>query len=246
MTSSRDWQELKARMDGLEARSRRLRSLAVAGWVALLSLVLLGQAGPGNRLEGQELVLSDDAGTRRVVLAAGSGGSPVIALLDDKGQIRAGLQLRNGAPGLFLNDATGQESLRVAVTENGPEVFLYDDRHVARTGFAVRENIPGMFLRDGAQQDRLNITVQDGGPAIFLNDENGQGRLSLAVPEKPIIVLSDEAGQARMSVVVDLNGNPSVNFRDDKTNAMARFGITDSEPELVMIEKAGNRIFEAP
>lgn len=246
MTSSLEVQALRARVDQMEARGRRIRNLSVCGFLLLLLVLLLGQAAPSKTLEAQELILSDQNGLHRVVISASVNGEPLIALLDVEGQVRAGLRLRDGDPGMFLNDGHGKESLRMALGSSGPEVFLYDDQHVARTGFAVQNNVPGLFLRDGNRTERLSITVQDGGPGIFFKDSRGQSRLQLAVTDRSMLLLSDDHGQVRMNVLVDRKGNPSVNMRDSETNAQAKFGITGGEPEIVLIEKGGNKVFERP
>jgi hypothetical protein len=230
----------------MEARSRRIRNLSLLGLLVLLSVLLLGQAAPSKILEGQELILTDGNGLRRVVISAKVDGEPVIALLDIEGHVRAGMRLRDGAPGMFLNNSDGREAMRMALGSAGPEVFLYDDNQVARTGFAVQNNVPGLFLRDGNQKERLNITVQDGGPVIFLKDTQEQPRLQLAVTDRPMILFSDDQAQIRMNLLVDQRGNPSMNMRDAATNAQARFGITESEPEIVLIEKGGDKIYERP
>ncbi len=121
-----------------------------------------------------------------------------------------------------------------------------DDDQVARTGFAVQNNTPGLFLRDADQKERLSITVQDGGPGVFLMDDQGQPRLQLAVTDRPMILLSDDRAQIRMNVLLDKKGNPSLNMRDTVTNAQARFGITGSEPEIVLIERNGDKVFKRP
>lgn len=246
MTSSRELQTLRDRVEKMEARSRRIRNLSLSGFLALLSVLLLGQAAPSNTLEGRELILTDENGLRRVVISAQVAGEPVIALLDGEGQIRAGMRLKDGDPGMFLNDTNGAEAVRMALGSAGPEIFLYDDNQVARTGFAVQNNVPGLFLRDADRKERLSITVQDGGPGVFLMDSRGQSRLQLAVTDRPMILLSDDRAQIRMNVLVDKKGNPSLNMRDAGTNAQARFGITGSEPKIVLIEAGGDKIFERP
>ena len=246
MTSSRELQTLRDRVEKMEARSRRIRNLSLSGFLALLSVLLLGQAAPSKTLEGQQLILTDGNGLRRVLISAQVAGEPMIALLDVEGQIRAGMRLRDGDPGIFLNDTNGKEAVRMALGSAGPEVFLYDDNQVARTGFAVQNNVPGLFLRDGNQTARLNITVQDGGPGVFFMDSQGQSRLQLVVTDRPMILLSDHQAQIRVNVLVDKKGNPSLNMRDTATNAQARFGIAGSEPEIVLIEAGGERIFERP
>ena len=247
MTSSRELQILRDRVEKMEARSRRIRNLSLSGFLALLSVLLLGQAAPSKTLEGRQLILTDGNGLRRVVISAQVAGEPMIALLDVEGQIRAGMRLRDGDPGMFLNDTDGKEALRMALGSAGPEIFLYDDNQVARTGFAVQNNVPGLFLRDANRKERLNITVQDGGPSVLLKDSNERSRLQLAYNnDRPMILLSDQDAAARMSILVDGKGDPSVNLRDHASNAAARFSITGSEPQIVLIEARGDTIFERP
>ena len=107
MTSSHELQTLRERVEKMEARSRRVKNLSLAGLLVLLSVLLLGQAAPAKILEGQELILTDGNGLRRVVISARVDGEPVIALLDVEGHVRAGMRLRDGAPGMFLNHSDG-------------------------------------------------------------------------------------------------------------------------------------------
>ena len=208
MNGNRDVDRLTVRLDRLEAQNRKMKALAAAV-VALAAVLLLGQAAPGGEvIEGREIILKDDAGKTRVLLSASHSGQPLIALTDDTGEIRAGLTMKKGGPGLFLRNADGKEELRVALDPSGPALMLSDSSQVVRTGLAMIDGRPGLFLRDANRKQRLSLTLQDMGPALFLMDQNETTRMGLLINRKgdPNILVQDPLGRAKMLLGVSRKG----------------------------------------
>jgi hypothetical protein len=116
------------RLDRLERENRRWRRLALASWLAIAAVGLLGQsAAPPARsaassrvIEGERFVLRDAGGRIGATLGWEASDAPRLALHDPAGQPRAILSVgAGGAPGLTLFAADGQTARAALVV--GPD-----------------------------------------------------------------------------------------------------------------------------
>jgi len=122
---------------GMARAKRRNCWLLAALGLALGALVLAGTLTPKtagaqgggvavNEIRAQRLVLVDDEGRERAVLAAHKDGAG-LNLLDEDGKNRAALAVTKDGPRLTLLDKNGKIRAGLAVYAVGPRLFLTNE-----------------------------------------------------------------------------------------------------------------------
>ena len=112
---------LEERVNRLERQNRRLKMAGLIALLALLSVVLMGQAETvPDVIKAKNFVLLDDKGTVRGGMGVTSHGS-LIQLYDPKGTARATLGSQNGPAGtaLTLYDEKGAIRATLGVEQIG-------------------------------------------------------------------------------------------------------------------------------
>lgn len=157
-----DAADIARRLDLLERRVGRWRTLAVAGLAVGLAgtAVALSGAASANRpahaeLEVQRLAIVDAEGRTRILLTT-DGQDGFIGLTDAQGQSRAIIQSHPGGARITLGDGRPRLVLSadpraVLATMNGPD-------GIARAVFGVA----------GSGRETLVLTRPDGSPSVAL------------------------------------------------------------------------------
>ncbi len=259
--------DVTARLDRLEAANRAWRRLAVASWVLLGALGVLGQAAPpatrpappshvveaerfvlrdpsgrigailGWERDDVHLALHDAAGRPRVVL--GLGGGPGLSLLDPDGRtVRAALVIGpDGAPGLALFDPAGKPRLAAA---------LFHGR--ARAG-ASREPAPAVAAYDAGGVLRASFGLRGSDTAgLELSDARGRGRVLVQVPPAggPGVALRDDAGRSRATLDVLADGTPALNLNGEDGRPRAALSLVTGRAAVALADRAGTVVWTAP
>lgn len=131
MTVTED--KLTERVNRLERQNRWLKIGAAVIAVAVLAVVLMGQA-PGEKVleadtvKAKEFRVVDDAGKVWATLDARIDGMPILALYDAAGERRVELvRYPDGTVGLELDDATGERRAELSMyAHGGPGLKLYN------------------------------------------------------------------------------------------------------------------------
>ena len=188
----------------LEREIVRLKRIVAALACGAVSLVLMGQiARPQNpgALEGQTLVLRDQAGRERVTLDA-SG----LFLYDEAHKTRVLL----GTSGVFVAAANGKTRAQLAFGPDGsPGLTLHDEDEVIRVALAAGVGgHPLIKIQDRDGNVGVTLRAENRAAAIALTDTGGRTRTLIATrPDgTPWVRLSDGAGRARVDVSSDANG----------------------------------------
>jgi hypothetical protein len=261
--------DVTTRLDRLEAANRVWRRLAVASWILLGAVGVLGQAAappgrpavPAHVVEAERFVLRDStgrigatlgwerddvrlalhdpAGRPRVVLAL--GGGPGLSLLDPDGRtVRAALVIGpDGAPGLALFDSSGKPRLAAA---------LFHGRAGAGAG-APREPAPAVAAYDAGGVLRASFGLRGSNTAgLELSDARGGGRVLVQVPPNgaPGLALRDDAGRRRATLDVLADGTPALNLNGEDGRPRAALSLVTGRAALALADRAGAVVWTAP
>jgi hypothetical protein len=158
---------------------------AVEGLIrGLLSRKSGGPSGhaPGH-LEVRSLVLRDDAGTGRAVLAMLDRG-PALTLLGPDQGVRAVVGVDDSGPYLQLWGADGRSNLILRLDAKSTDLSLYDRTGVQRAGVELDADGPSVVLRDPEGRCRVQVAVDSNGdPSVTLYDADGQVGAGLSCEE---------------------------------------------------------------
>ena len=160
-----------SRIERLEEQNRRLKRGALAGFVVIASLGLMGQTQrkttprvpaptpspapvmPKN-IEAESFILKDANGHVRAELSM-SGTGPSLKLRDQGGTALVTLALNDGAPG-------------------GPFLLLSDPQHHAGLSMSVLEGAGSQLSLSGERADiQAHIGVTPDGTTLALSDQDG-------------------------------------------------------------------------
>jgi len=166
-------EEIKNRLDSLEARIRRNRRLTGATVLVLAVSYLVGEAIAGDPSSPHQ----DEVRAKRFVL------------IDDDGDCRASLGF---GPGVMVHGRSepGFESaiLNLFAKSNDTRITL----------MVMHDGRPGMMLigKDGKSRMTARL-LPDGNPVVWFIDDKNKDRLKLSLEAdgKPSIVFKDQAGQ---------------------------------------------------
>ena len=135
----------------------------------------------------KKFVLVDGAGKTRASLQTTTGPDggeyPILTLVDDKGQMRAGLCLsKGGNPALSFYDDTRAYRLGVKLLEDGrPSVGVITPGK-GMVGLGIRQDGLGFILADAAGKQRAGLVLlPDGTPQLGLYDAAGSPRAALSL-----------------------------------------------------------------
>ncbi|APW61619.1 hypothetical protein [Paludisphaera borealis] len=185
-----------------ECRRWRRGSLAAAAAVVILGITGAGVAARiAPMLEANEFVLRDKDGKARAALAIrDKDGSPGLAFLDHKGQVRLSFDLGS-------RDVEGSDDAKAKdrpPLRETPGVNIYDEDGGLRAALTIRpDGTPGLGLFDKDGQPRLSLDLcTDGSAGLNLYGEAAALRAALAVrPDgSPGLGLFNKQGQVVQSI----------------------------------------------
>jgi hypothetical protein len=187
-----------------ECRRWRRGSLAAAAAVVVLGITGAGVAARiAPMLEANEFVLRDKDGKARAALTLrDKDGSPGLAFLDHKGQVRLSFDLGSRDP--EGSDADDDKARTRSSMRETPGVNIYDKDGGLRAALTIRpDGTPGLGLFDKNSQPRLSLDLcADGSAGLNLYGEAALLRAALAVrPDgSPGLGLFNKQGQVVQSI----------------------------------------------
>lgn len=196
------------------------RLVAVVVLVAVVGAVYLAgkaKATAPKVLRAQAFELLDATGKVRGALSFGQNGSPMLALRDKNGQLRARLSMTFGGPSVDLADEKGKMRASLVLRPDGsPELWLADEKGEGRAVLEVGPN---------------------GRPSLGLFDERGNGRavLGLFPDGRPTLQLLDDQGKSGASL-------GAMELVTTRTGAMEK----RAESSLVLLDKEGKVMWKVP
>ena len=151
--------------------------LIVPGFVkTTASRVWAQTGGTAKELRARSIVIEDENGKTRAVLAVGA----------------------ESVPGLWLFDENGKTRVDLAAFKDGPRLTLYAENDKIRVGLGVLKDGQRLLMSDENGKIRVGLSALKDGPNLSLYDENGKTRIGLgALKDGSAIVLSDENGKDR-------------------------------------------------
>jgi hypothetical protein len=261
------------RLDRLERENRRWRRLALASWLVIAAVGLLGQSAPPSTrppsasrvIEGERFVLRDAGGRVGATLAWEPSDTPRLALHDPAGKPRAVLNVAvGGSPGLTLLDADGQTTRAALVVgpDGAPGLALFDPAGKPRLAAALfhpssttraarqREPTPAMVVYDATGAVRVTVGLRASEAAgLELADARGAARalVSVKTDGTPDLTLRDGDGRARATLGVLADGAPAFNLNGPDGRARAALTLVpDKGAALALADRHGAVVWSAP
>lgn len=107
-------------------------------------------------------------------------------LVDDAGEVRAEIGLRDGSVGLFLSDENGKERLRVSHDDESSAIYIKDETGTTRIGVAQFAHGGGGFALHGPQSKGAAVLYLKGkGSLRFFDDAGNVTNTVSATPHQP-------------------------------------------------------------
>lgn len=207
-------------MERVERENRWLKKAGVAALAVIAAVVLTGQATPPKP---PKVVEADE-----------------YLLRDRKGNVRAMLGFREGAPLLSFYDE--EQTLRIGLgftTDGLPTVSILSKSGNIRSSLTVLANdTTALHLYDRTEKARAVLAVgADGTPSFSLFGKDKDGSVVLGVDNGGVsgVTLSDRRGIARAVL-------GSISLETGRT------GVVEKRPEssLVLFDKDGKLVWSAP
>src|SRR3989441_9612261 len=168
--------DLAQRIERLERQNRLFKGAAMAVVLAIVAVVVMGQAAPRtSTVEAQKFVLKDKTGKIRAVLGEGPDNEIGLLVYDGKQRPRAMIAVDdNDMPVIRVSDDAGKERVvldaisGVRVEGNGPRVVLG----------VQHGNEPALQLidKDGWTRATLTLTNTNTAPILKFLDPRGDTR----------------------------------------------------------------------
>ena len=260
---------LLARLDRLERESRRWKRAALASWVAIAVLFLLGQSpprpgGPGRAVEAQRFFLRDARGRPGATLGWETDGTPRLALHDPAGRARAMLAVgAGGAPGLALLDTDGTtvRATLLVGPDGEPGFALFDPVWTPRLAVVLfhgspagrptsgAEPAPAVVTYDAAGVVRTTFGIRGSDAGLEVADNKGIARTVLRVQPDgtPDLLLRDGAGRGRAGLSVLPDGTPAPNLNGTDGRPRATMTLTAGRGAgLALANELGAVVWSAP
>jgi len=171
--------DIVQRLDRLERQNRLFKGAATVAALAVIAIVVMGQAAPRtSTVEAQKFVLKDKSGKIRAVLGESADNEVGLLVYDGKQRPRAMIAMDdNDLPIIRVSDDAGKERVvvdsisGVRVEGNGPRVVL-----------GVQQgNEPALQLidKDGWTRATLSLTNTNTAPILKFLDPRGDTRMWL-------------------------------------------------------------------
>ena len=211
---------LAQRLDRVEVENRRLKRAGVGALAVIAAVVLMGQATPPKApkvVEADEFLLRDAKGNVRAMLGF-RGGAPLLSFYDEEQTLRIGLGFTtDGLPTVTILSKSGNIRSSLTVLANDTTALhLYDRTEKAHAVLAVEA---------------------DGTPSFSLFGKDKEGTVILGVDSGGVsgLTLSDKSGITRAVL-------GSISLETEGT------GVIEKRPEssLVLFDKAGKVLWSAP
>jgi hypothetical protein len=217
-TSPSDFELLAIRVDRLERQIRRLKRGALAGLLAVASLIAMGQARPNTGVEAQRFTLRDAKGAKRAELVLDSetpqsSPNPTLRFFDEKGngtltlsptKLELAGQSALGS-NILLDDAKGVARADIGLLDEQSFVLLNDANGLARVRMDLDHDQPRIALLGIAPSQNpmeiplLALGMINGEPSLSLYDTNGT---SAAIGATKVIANGKERQAAAASIIL--------------------------------------------
>ena len=244
---------LLRRIERLERRNQRLTRAFGALTTALVAALTLSWALPDarqseGRIEGRELVLTDEGGETYASIEIDSQGLPLMVLKKDGAHVAFTLS----GPAVHLRAPDGKRSAFLGIDARG-------ETRLELTGEAVQGGLRGAVHRDGSSGlyllgddgfDRATMETHPEGDSVFtLRGDNAGVRGSFGLDRQGNVstILNDVVGRRRLGSIVLSDGTPSFSMEDERGRLRANWSMLfDGTPSLQMLREDGQASFEAP
>lgn len=176
-----------------------------------LRAILSGEDGAGRA----SMILVDETGRQRVVLAVTRDGDPTLQMYDESQELRLHLSLQDNAPVIVLEDDDDQRA--ILGTLNGTPALTLADGAQPRAQLAIGDGgLPRLQMLGPTGQPQLSVAVgTQGEPLVTLRDQEGRSRAAFGlVQDAAVINLSDRLA-TRIVMGVNTDGTASVGFLDE-------------------------------
>jgi len=169
--------DLTERIERLERQNRLFEGAATVAALAVIAVVVMGQAAPRtSTVEAQKFVLKDKTGKIRAVLGEGPDNEIGLLVYDGKQRPRAMIAVDdNDMPVIRVSDDAGKERVvldaisGVRVEGNGPRVVLG----------VQHGNEPALQLIDKDGWTRATLSLTNTAPILKFLDPRGDSRMWL-------------------------------------------------------------------
>jgi hypothetical protein len=212
---------LLERLENLERTNRQLRGVVVLSLLAVLGLLLMGQAPTASQeVRAQKFTLVDPKGLARAVLLTTPKGDVLFSLNDREKSREPRLVLGTGADGLpFISMRDKEEKLRLTVNVQAgmPKASFYSSDGKERAWVSVeKDGSPIIGLRDHEGKSRSILTVgSDDTPRLSLAGKDGKPRFVIGgTSEQYGMWFVDTNGKIRAQLDAKSDGTPSLVFAD--------------------------------
>ncbi len=233
----------------LERENRRWRRGTVLLLVGLLSAITLSLARPNDGLlEGNGLVLRDDAGVEYASLQLDSQGAPLLLIRKDESHAAITL----AGPALHMRAPDGKRSLFLGIDTRGKtKLELTGENVMSGVRVVVHEDeSSGVYLLDQEGYDRVTMeTHPETGSLISLRGERSAIRAAFGLDQRgnASTILLDASGRRRIGMLVQPDGTPLLSMEDElgrpRVNLTMKF---DGTPRLEMLREDGQASYTAP
>ncbi len=251
--------DLTTRMERLERASRRWKLVGLMGLASIAAVVLMGQAAVpavSDEVRTRKLVIVDDEGRPRAVLAAEKDGV-TLSLADEAGTNRVVLGTSKEGAQLSLRDETGKTRARLGALRFEPALDLLDRE--ARVQVNLTAHLAGseLCLRDpGGSAKAELMAVAAFGPRLRLGDDAEAGVFVSGRVDAPELWLHSRSTGSAAGLKAG-KGGPSLSLRDAE-GSRATLGSQAAEDlapgtapnpsaaSLVLLDKEKNVVWKAP
>ena len=152
-----------------------------------------------DEIRTRKLVLTDKAGSDRVVLESGEDGAPILSLRDGRGSLRIALTtFDDGMTSLVFVDNEGTKRLAIGTMADGsPLIHMFDRSGSGRVDFALHEDQPVLTFMHGKERLAVGISAIDEGCDFSLHDSKGtvRAQIRLGLDGKVEFKLNDGSGK---------------------------------------------------
>lgn len=204
-----DLAAVMARLEKLETHNRWLRRVLL---LALVGAVLLATQFQPSRAQLKEQVVD----------------AQKFILRDDKGKVRAALQMFKEGPALTLHDPMEKARAALLIGKTGPALALLTPMEKPLIALEVDDvGVQNFRFKDANGKDRLNLGLSRTGMGFEIFDENGIKRALVAAETQKGTALEffDEIGNRRVVLATEQRKGTVLELNDKDGAQRAVFGV---------------------